>query len=754
MNTNAHDALRGLKTTELAAPSAVQTLFDSVNSKVTGDRLANPELGKSFATESFASMPTTTRESINTTLGNLRTVLQTGYQEFGKSFAVESLTQEAGKQAQLRDDLAMMTPAQLTAGLNAAMLAMSPRDYLGRTLAVESHDPSATNIQPVYVHDAVAGRSLAAESYSEQDNRNAISYAITYNMIAARQDLWGETLWPTITIPSEQTAIQISANLFWVMENYQRDIGGKAADFKRRHLVRAIANSEILKKEQTLNIPQVRPQSADAFVDPAIIADHTQVSDGVEYTTNYLKFGRSVDIIGISTRDHLINGQSQNQTDDLDGSVDVTGIAVQIGDDILHLGTDHLAGRNFVPALQGEEKGMNLNLNTSAVQIRGTAKQIDDTDLVSLKALTDRNLRASLRLVMTGTGRTDTANIEVFCNKLELINLRNADGSYVPETDSDFIAIKALIANCTPLGYKQASQRTNANRRIQGDFIDVSRVLQRYTVPFRSPITARHPAHVDGQIDTTDVQALVTATRVKQKNESVTQIINFVDMMQNHIDSMHDDLVEDNGYLGIGRHYVVPQFTTSQWHGPARVDSLSHKDRSLDIQASLVAELRDVVFNLYTNSEYQAGADVLSGGNGPIPEVIVATDPVTARYLNVTGDLRLLGGEFNVRIVTTLDRRWRGKIFVTFGIFDDKRNTQVNPLNFGNLFWSSELVLTANISRDGQYSRETMAMPRYLYAWHLPVGALIEVSGISEVLGKLPLKVEGKLEIEGLPTGP
>lgn len=748
MNTNSYDGLRALKTTELTKPSAVQSLFENINDRVTKDRLSNPALGKSFATESYSNMPTDTRESINTTLANLRAVVTSGYQSFGKSMAIESHSDKE------KTHDALMTEAQLSAGLNAAMLAMSPKDYLGRSMAVESFDPSATQIQPVFVHDSVPKRSFATESYSEQDNRNAISYAITYNMIAARQDLWGETLWPTITIPSEQTSIQISANLFWVMENYQRDIGGKAADFKRRHLVRAIANADILKKEQVLNIPQVRPQSAGAFVDPAVIANHVQVSDGVEYTTNYLRFAHAVDIIGISTRDHLINGQTQNQTDDLDGSVDVTGIAVQFGNDIIHVGTDHLAGRNFVPALQGDDKGLNLNLNTSAVQLRSSIKQIDGTDLDSLKVLADRNLRARLRLVLTGNGRTDTSNLEVFCNKIELVNLQNADGSYVAETDSDFIALKALIASCTPLGWKQASQRTNANRRIQGDFIDVSRVMQRYTVPFRSPITARHPAHVDGQIDTTDVQALVTATRVKQKNESVTQVINFIDMMQNHVETMHDDLVEDNGYLGIGRHYVVPQFIHSTWHGPDRVDSLSSGDRAGDIQAALVAEIRDVVFNLYTKSEYQAAADVLSGGNGPIPEVILATDPITARYLNLTGDTRLLGGEFNVRIVTTLDRRWRGKIFITFGIFDDKRNTQVNPINFGNMFWSSELVLTANISRDGQYSRETMAMPRYLYAWNMPVGALVEVTGISEVLGKLPLNVGGTIEIPTTPVGP
>jgi hypothetical protein len=162
-------------------------------------------------------------------------------------------------------------------------------------------------------------------------------------------------------------------------------------------------------------------------------------------------------------------------------------------------------------------------------------------------------------------------------------------------------------------------------------------------------------------------------------------------------------------------------------------------EEATDIQAVLVNKIRDLAYRMYRDSEYKAAADALAGGIAPVPTVVIGTDPVLARYLTVTGDLRTLGGEFDVRIVSTLDNRVQGKIFISFGVFNEQRNTLVHPLNFGNMFWAPELVLTANISRGNTISKETVVQPRYLFVTHTPIMSVIEVDNVPDVLGKVAI---------------
>jgi hypothetical protein len=121
-----------------------------------------------------------------------------------------------------------------------------------------------------------------------------------------------------------------------------------------------------------------------------------------------------------------------------------------------------------------------------------------------------------------------------------------------------------------------------------------------------------------------------------------------------------------------------------------------------------------------------------------MPVAIIATDPILERYLTVTGDLRTLGGKFDHRIVSTNDTRVSGKIFITFGVFNETRNTAVSPLNFGNMAWSPELTIVLPIARQGQISRELSVQPRFQHVVNLPIMTVLEISGIPDAINKVP----------------
>jgi hypothetical protein len=120
------------------------------------------------------------------------------------------------------------------------------------------------------------------------------------------------------------------------------------------------------------------------------------------------------------------------------------------------------------------------------------------------------------------------------------------------------------------------------------------------------------------------------------------------------------------------------------------------------------------------------------------PTVIVGTDPVIYNYIMVDGDLRTLGDTFDIKVVSTLDKRVTGKIFVTFSVFDSSRNTSVNPLSFGNLLYSPEITVNLpSVSRDGQVSRELIVAPRYLHINNLPVLTVLNVTGLPDTVNKV-----------------
>jgi hypothetical protein len=193
--------------------------------------------------------------------------------------------------------------------------------------------------------------------------------------------------------------------------------------------------------------------------------------------------------------------------------------------------------------------------------------------------------------------------------------------------------------------------------------------------------------------------------------------------------------------LGVGRFYVQPTFYSETVDLSKVVDSLTSNQRANDLREALVNKIRSYAYKMYTNSQYKAAAEALAGGVARVPQVIIGTDPILAEWLTVTGDLRTLGGEFECRVVSTLDKRIRGKIYLAFGVFDETRNTVPNPLNFGNMAWSPEVTVVLPISRNNQVSKETAVQPRFLHIVNCPILTVLTVTNLDLVLSKVTVNV-------------
>lgn len=628
-----------------------------------------------------------------------------------------------------------ITSAQIEAGAIAGILAGDFRRSLSHKPELAVSTENAVVVQPQGLADALSERSFGLEAYDERENRNAVIYSIAYNYQAARQDEFGETFFPTLTVTPDNVGFGVTVNLMMVYDGVERKVTGTFEDFKKKNIIRAVADPSVLKKEQTRVIPVHRAQSQDKFATGFAVTNLNL--EGEVIPTAPLAFGKKVDLLGLSQTDTLLASGVMDMTDSLDPTISLQTVYVNIGGNKLAINVENLPLANFTYATQNNYRVENLAFTTTSVLLKKGMKQIDGSALTGDLADIDTNDWAvRLELAVTGNVNIETGETNVFGNMLAVHTVQRADGSFLALNDASLTDLIAAVNNQALAGYSLRAYRTNMNRRQRGQLIDVTRFTQLYNVPLRSPITTIHPINTDGTTDASDVQALITATRIRTSNESVTALLQASALLKDYVDA-RDQAGVGPDVLGVGRFFVKPVYMKDEVDFLADIDSVKSHERAADLQAVLVNKIRDMAYRMYRDSEYKAAADALAGGIAPVPTVILGTDPVIARYLNVTGDLRTLGSEFDVRIVSTLDYRMAGKIAIAFGLFDESRNTAPHPLNFGNMVWGPEMVLTANISRGGTISKETVVQPRFLFVTHCPVMGMLEVKNLPEILTRI-----------------
>lgn len=650
------------------------------------------------------------------------------------STSLEGIAQELGI------DTKKVSDAQVNAAVVAGILAGDFKGFISNTQRREVASVATEGmvlVQPQGLQDAMFERSIGLEAYDERENRDAVVYSIAYNYQAARQDEFGEAFFPTLTLAPNNVGFGVTVNLMMVYDAIERRISGDVTEYNKKNIIRAVADPTVLKKEQTRIVPVHRAQSAQYFA--AGIAAAPTLLEGETINTAPLAFGKKIDLLGISQTDTLLAGGTMDMTDSVDPAIELKDVYVKIGDNIIRFDTSNLPLSVFNFAPQSNYRNQQLNFTTKSLLVRKGTKNHDGSALTGdLAVLDTADLSARLEVSVSGSVNIETGETILQGMVVGVDSVYDVDGNALPLDAGNGLAVVDAVDGAQALGFNLKAYRTNANRRQRGQLIDVTRYTQLYNVPLRAPITTIHPTTQEAQTDAADVQALVTATRIRTSNEAVSTLIEAARSLESYVD-VRDQAGVGPDVMGVGRFFVRPAFLKDTVDMSTAIDSIKSHERAEDIQAVLVNKIRDMAYRLYRDSEYKAAADAMAGGPSKTPTVVIGTDPVLARYLTVTGDLRTLGNEFDIKIVSTLDVRVQGKIFVAFGVFDDTRNTAPNPLNFGNLVWAPELVLTANISRGNTLSKETVVQPRMLFITHCPIMGVLEVANIPDVLNKVTM---------------
>lgn len=633
-----------------------------------------------------------------------------------------------------------MSRAQKEAAVVAGLIAGDVGSYLSHP---SSHQSISTESMSVVtatgISDGFSKRSLGMEAYDEKDNRNAVVYSIAYNMQAARQDEFGEAFFPTVVVSPDNIGFAVSVRLFQVFNDFSRNISGALDNYEKKNIIRAVIDASILKNEQTKIVPVHRPESLDKFVPAATIAPRTILLEGEPIVTAPLATGKRLSLLGISQTDTLLANGVMDVTDSIDPAVVLANIYIKIGSDVLQFSTQNLPLSSFAAATQGLARQMNLAFSSSSLLITKNTKNVDGSPLVTLADVVTNDLIVRLNVNVTGSLNVELADTIVYGNGVDVNTVQNNLGELVALSAAPASDVVAALAGATVIGYDLTAYRTNLNRRQRGQLIDTTVFTQMYPVPLRGPITAIRPMTSDGQTDSSDLAALITATHIRTSNAAVAALLQAATILNDYVDA-RDTAGVGPDVLGVGRFLVRPTFFKANLDVNASINSLTSHERARDMQAVLVNQIRDFAYRMYRDSGYKAAADAQSGGMSKTPTVIIGTDPVLSRYLMVDGDLRTLGSDFDIRVVTTLDSRMSGRIAMAFGVFDGSSENTPNALTFGNMAWKPELTLVLPISRGGQTSKELTVQPSFLHVVNSPIMAMIEVTGVPDTMtNKIPL---------------
>jgi hypothetical protein len=629
--------------------------------------------------------------------------------------------------------------------LKAATIAGLLGHNLGAALAAPTTNRISTEgIVVCGVADSTPyARRASNEAYDEQSTSTSVAFSIGFNLECARQSELAETLFPTVVIPPNEAGLFMSIDLALLQDDAKRSTSGAVTNFNRYNVIRAQTYPELLQNDASDLVPVLRDDSKQYFLDDTLLDPITKkMSDGSEIVTSALKIGPKFDLLAISHTDAMVSKGLPDQTDSIDPGVFLSEIYVKVGaagsEEILKFNVKELPYASYYAATQGDYRDQQLSFDNSSLKVDSTIKTAAGAASTVLATLVSGNYEARLSVSVSGRLNLQFGSGHVYGGPVD-VALLSKNGVAVSTTSGPGKAIADLFIGAEVVGYNLAAKRSNLNRRLRGQTMDTNTKKQFYPLNLLAPVSIIRPHSAGDVNDARDLSFLVFTTKTRSS-------IDAVDVLQSHaalMKSMQGQYVQPGETVetfGLARFLLDPYYASDVYNAPTVVDSIKSHERAADIQASLVNMIRDHVFKMWQLSSYGPASASQNGGNQVIPTVIIATDPRIEQYLNVTGDLRLLGDKFPVKVVSDTNIRMRNKMYITFGNMETAAQGVANVLHFGTTQYRPEMTIILPVSRDGQTSKEITVSPAFRHHVNLPLLVEIDVHGIEDVVNaKVPV---------------
>lgn len=659
------------------------------------------------------------------------------------------------------DYSAKLSKAQINAGKFVAAFASNPKAAIAQYTKPRSVAQDDFNIvvDSANVEGYLSGESaynmIAQEAFDGQNLNNAIYFSIAYNVGAATQDEFGETIYPTIAVSPTEAGISVSIEYVAIMKEFMRNVNGTVVHQvqDRVSILKKMYDSKTFGSDATALIPVWREngvyQNTDKFVAGSKYVEDKIAPEAV--TTGALKFGEDIDILGISQTDDILAKGVMDNTDAVDRSVALSKVFIEVNNkagnkkELISYDVSAASSKRFYPAIVGQWKKLVCSFDLKGASLNtANTKTVEGQASGALGEIAG-NYNIMFEISINGSLNVDDGSIKLTSAPLKFLGVRDENGKLIASTEQTYTDAKTLIETKASLvGYVVDAKRTNTNVRTRGVVVSNEVYNYIYNAPFRSGITCLKPLvnYAGTDNDANRIAAQAQATGFIISNMAVNTLVDHFNALRA---AAQNGGLESMAFEGVGEKFIYPYYREEAIDLADVVDSLESSKRDQDIQANLIQRINNIAIDMIIKSNYGPAFQVLKGNSGQKITIVVATDPNLARLIVKDGVSEFEYGErFKFKIVSTFNELVRGQIFILPTVLDENKNTTPDPLNYGFCIYTPTIVYEVSKTTNGAVAGELNTIPRFLHVNNLPLGGFIKVSDVSAVFNKLELHTAPK----------
>lgn len=569
------------------------------------------------------------------------------------------------------------------------------------------------------------------ENYNEKSSRDFRVVSMMFNLSAARQDEFGETLYPTVVVNPAEGGVVQNVTYAAVLKDVYHKTTGQLWDPQEVNMVEAYRRPSILEDTATILFPVVDPADKNkaVFVDPAVIPPRS-VDDGHggEVLTAPLAVNQTFDLLGVSNQAQLNQANLLDLSDTIDPAMRLKAIYVKTTGGVIRFQTSRLPSAVFTPALVGDSRNINLTFNSESLSITGAAKLIDGSTNAAIDEIASRGWTLRIGASLSGHVSTSRGSSNIMAGKANIVSVFDTDGQKLTVT-GDVQSLVDSLGTLDIIGYDLEARFTNTNRRKRGQLVQTRTLQYRHPIPMLSPITLPISTMDKGPGEV--VKTLTVLANIRASANAVTRLQNYVSQLKEAVAAgiTYPQFGEIEGALGC---MMRPTYRYKHIDLVKSMDSVRSKDRYQDVAHTILNTIYSVLFEAYPESNIEAAFKVVTGDAEARPKFIIACDKQTEHYLMRQGDDRTLGAKFKYEIVSTNNENMDGKIYV---LPTSMKPVEDSITNFGQFYYVPTIIADLNISRDNATSREIAAIPFNLHVNNIPFALEFDINGLKDVMG-------------------
>lgn len=599
-------------------------------------------------------------------------------------------------------------------------------------------------------------------AFSVEDNMNASQFSTLINIALAKQEDLIERFFPTIVVDPKETGVKATVKLTSFTNEWTRDINDDRSvksKMDNKSIIKNIYNNEILGEDRTRVIPVYRTQF-DNFLVKDI--QFTETMTGETIVSAPYKFGEKFDIIRLSQSDRQLEQGKMDNTDSLLPTITLSNlylgftiggekmkfkldVSTQPGSNFGFIGTGHFKGLQ----LSFEERPLTINFG-STTQVNGVSIPVGVKTEIE-NALTAQgiqngswaNYRFTFLVSVAGNTNIETAETVLYGNKIKLAYITDENNQQLDLTKGLGKALYDCVSNMEFIGYDLIAYRSNTNLRTKGRLVKIDEYTTYLVAPWRGPFQVMGPItrHTGNECDYDHVGSLITCITAASDVHGMLTLERYADSLRLRV--KNPTAVSHEFEYGFNDQLVDTYFLDRSINLTDHVDSLMSHQRMLDTQAALLNELRLSCLQMLIDSNYLLAYNVLYRQSGQKPIILIGTDPIIKEFLlyGNEGSNVIPGVNFDIVVDSILNPAIRGKMYITMTLGKNIGDLNgIQALNFGYRLYSIAVTATINPDTNGNKAlMRTIVIPRYHHIPLLPIMMVYEVSGLPEVIKKLPV---------------